>query len=445
MSRDSDSDLAANLRFTRIAASLFTDGQTRMSVPAIFRSRTRPVIRILANAAAVLVTLELLTRFCLPDVKNGLQFDPEFGYRSTASVDKMVHSSESGLNFRYRTNSLGFRGEVWPDENPAHVKRVAVFGHSFTHGVSYPHELTFCGLLEERLNEADRSHKWNVMNCGISGSNTLAQFRAYEKLIKDRKPDVVVCCFAVSTDVKSSSTAFTKSKWPSVEYAVDGELVFHSPENRTGHDLRNNSRFHVWQKKKVQSLVDRIREPLKQQGVLEDERPEGNATREFSGLAMTDRSPSEELNGAWRISEEMLSRFQQSVEQTGAEFVLVSIPMAWQVYPDLYEAERIRSEDPSRYDWDVPRSRLQVLLDELSIESVDLIPAFRSACPSQSIEVESEWLYLHGDGHFNAAGHQLVAEGISRFLLDRSDSEESENRSNHDRLADGGRWRTTKR
>lgn len=416
-----------------------------MSAPSIFRSRKRNLGRRLLNVAAVLLTLELLTRFCVPDVKNGLQFDPEFGYRSTSNVDKLVHSSESGLNFRSQTNSLGFRGNEWTEEKPDRVMRVAVFGHSFTHGVSYPEELTFCGLLEEELNDADRAYEWDVMNCGISGSNTIAQFRAYEKLIKPFEPDVVICCFAVGTDVKSNSASFTKTKWPSAEYSEVGELVFHQPENRTGHDLRNRSRFHVWQKKKVQSLVDRIRDPLKERGIFAGDHPERNESREFPGLAMTDRSPSETLNDAWSITEEMLSRFKSSVEETGAEFVLVSIPIAWQVYPELYEAERLQADEPDRYEWDLPRTQLKSLLEKLAIESVDLVPAFRSACPSQSIEIESEWFYLHGDGHFNAAGHQLVAEGISQYLLDHPAPGDSEHRPVNDRLAAGDREKTTNR
>lgn len=407
-----------------------------MFSPPFFRSRNRNVLRVLSNVIAVLVTLELLTRFCLPDLKNGLQFDPESGYREASRVDKMVHSSESGLNFRFRTNSLGFRGDEWNDEKPASVKRVAVFGHSFTHGLSYPDEKTFCGLLERYLNDADTPFRWDVMNCGFSGCNLIAQFRAYDKLIKERNPDLVICCFAVSNNVTSNSVRFTSPKWPSAEFDAAGELLIHPPAGRTGHDLRNRSRFHVWQKKKVQAAIDRIRDPLRERGILPDDKPSEHIVRKSDALVISENPPHAEVLDAWRVTAEILARFRESVEETGAGFVLVSIPMAWQVYPDLYESERSRADEPDRYDWDSPRTRLRNMLHELSISSLDLVPAFRAACPSQSVAVENEWLYLHGDGHFNAAGHQLVAEELTRFLLHRFESHDS---NQIERLAEGDR------
>jgi hypothetical protein len=389
-----------------------------MLPPRFFRSRRQNVLRVLTNVVTVLVTLELLTRFCLPDLKNGLQFDPEIGYREASHVDKMVHSNESGLNFRYRTNSLGFRGNDWSKEKSADVRRVAVFGHSFTHGMSYPEEQTFCGLLEQRLNDAGTPFEWDVMNCGFSGCNLIAQFRAYGTLIKARNPDLVICCFAVSNNVTSNSVRFRSPKWPSAEFGAMGELVIHPASGRTGHDLRNKSRFHVWQKHKVQAAIDRIRDPLRERGILPDDGPAEHAVRESDAIVMSDTRPGEDVLEAWNVTAGILRRFRDSVEETGAEFVLVSIPMAWQVYPDLYESERSQAGRPDRYEWDDPRRRLHTMLDELSIQSLDLVPSFRKACPSQSIAVEDEWLYLHGDGHFNAAGHQLVAEELSRYLLE---------------------------
>jgi hypothetical protein len=240
----------------------------------------------------------------------------------------------------------------------------------------------------------------------------------------------------VSNNVTSNSARFTSPKWPSAEFDADGELLIHPASGRTGHDLRNKSRFHVWQKSKVQAVIDRIRHPLRERGILPDDKPADNADRESAALVMSRTPPGEDVVEAWNVTAEILARFRDSVKETGAEFVLVSIPMAWQVYPDLYQSMRSQADEPDRYDRDYPRTRLQAMLDDLSIESLDLVPPFRAACPSKSIAVEDEWLYLHGDGHFNAAGHQLVAAEFSRFLLDRS---ESENTDKFKRLAERDR------
>ena len=75
-------------------------------------------------------------------------------------------------------------------------------------------------------------------------------------------------------------------------------------------------------------------------------------------------------------------------------------------------------EDPQRYDRDWPERRIVEMCRRRGIPVVSVTEEARRATPSgrASETAPADWLYFQARGHFNAAGNDLAARVIHRFL-----------------------------
>ncbi|MBL4771541.1 MAG: hypothetical protein JKY61_10460, partial [Planctomycetes bacterium] len=86
-----------------------------------------------------------------------------------------------------RTNSQRFRGPEVSLEKPAGVTRVVCLGDSHTWGDGVDASETWPAQLQERAGEDVQ-----VMNCGVTGYDTLQEALWYERYVEAFDPDVVI-------------------------------------------------------------------------------------------------------------------------------------------------------------------------------------------------------------------------------------------------------------
>ena len=158
--------------------------------------------------------------------------DPSLG-------NELVPGSQRGA---LRVNSRGFRGGEVDDRPAKGVVRVAVVGDSETFGAALAEENTLPGCLAAALN-ASGPARYEVLNLGVPGYNTLQELRVVETRLPPLHPDVVVLYYVLNDaeltprtvlvrggGLRSSylavlGTYALKTRWPADIGALRGEMT----------------------------------------------------------------------------------------------------------------------------------------------------------------------------------------------------------------------------
>jgi hypothetical protein len=140
------------------------------------------------------------------------------------------------------------------------------------------------------------------------------------------------------------------------------------------------------------------------------------------GSSSSDRSKPRtlaEADEAWTITERLLDRMRDVSESQGARFVVMVIPTAVSVVQrggtganetdgDDEDAEEV---EPGFED---PHAQLAALLERSTMTTIDLLPAMRRA--DNRVK---ERLYYRQNAHWTAAGHEVAADELYAFLVER--------------------------
>jgi hypothetical protein len=364
---------------------------------------------------AVLLTLELATRWFRPGNLNQSRFDPDLGYLLKPHLREVITNRESRETYELTTNSLGFRGPEWTIPKPDGVKRIAVLGDSFVESRSYEEHRIFCGRLESLLNAVPNGERWEVMNLGMSGHNTATELALYEKLVTPLEPDYVLVCVTISNDIRDNIPELSRNNVLYCDLSDAGELIPQLPYREEDRELKSRSKFYLWQKAKVQMLIDKVRN-LEAMAEVTDPVAHTRARKLEEAKWLTQVPLDEQYERAWEHTEKLLEQFEKRVSQHGSRLILVSIPNAWQIHPELFERMKQSQSDSDVFEIDQPVERFASISQKLGIPLIDLVSPFRDECDSHcqrdGREATAELLFLNGIGHFTEFAHQLTAREI---------------------------------
>jgi lysophospholipase L1-like esterase len=331
--------------------------------------------------------------------------DPVVGQRLVRNFTGAVYDAEARRVVHVRTDREGFRGPDRPFEKPAGVRRVAILGDSMIAALGVEEDQTLVARLERLLNRPSPSaERWEVLNFGVPGASTGQELALWRTTVKRYQPDVVLCAFFVGNDLADNSRRLSSN--PRVYFELDaaGRLVqVPMSAAKTGLSawLNRHSRLYLWQKEAVR----RARYAwLKQAGQLEA----------GHWIYATQEPP--DVAEAWRLTGTLLAEMANEVRQAGARFGVVLIPTAQQVYPESMRKAVAVAGTSTRFDADYPDQRLARLCQSAGVPLLSMTADFRQAAPSRSLSTADEWLFLHGEGHFNERGNQLAAEAVCRWM-----------------------------
>ena len=135
------------------------------------------------------VTVALLTLWGLDRIIDrwDLGYEPA---RSRANDDRILARPE--FSVRVVTNALGFREARMPGPKPEGTRRVVVLGDSFTAGYGVQATEAYPHLLEVLLGARDPSHRWEVINLGVPGTNPRDYLGTLRAVGLSYQPDVVL-------------------------------------------------------------------------------------------------------------------------------------------------------------------------------------------------------------------------------------------------------------
>lgn len=98
----------------------------------------------------------------------------------------------------YRTNSSGMRGPGTVVVKPEGVWRIAALGDSTMFGWGVKQEETYVSVLQEALNAAGDSKRYEVLNFAIPGYNTAMEAEFYKTRAAAFSPDLILIQFDIN-------------------------------------------------------------------------------------------------------------------------------------------------------------------------------------------------------------------------------------------------------
>ena len=331
-----------------------------------------------------------------------------------------------------RINSDGLRDREHAKTKPANTVRIALLGDSFVEAMHVPMEQTFWRLLGPKLEacKAFDGRQVEIINFGVSGYGTTQELITLRQKVWDYSPDIVVLAFTIFNDVYDNFRPLNGTE--QVPYFVyqDGHLVYDasfrdSPKylsrdsklNRLGrwfHDhLRIVQLVHYVQfvtKLRVTDWRNRRRlatAPQRQSGSAD---PADLGRDNMIYIEPRDENWKE----SWRVTEGLVLQIRDEVKQKGAGFFMMIVPTAVQVYPiPVVRKNFMRAVGLNTLFY--PNNRLKDLAER---EKIDF---FDPAEPMQAYAVEHKVILNGfnediGNGHWNVAGHQAVAELVAQRL-----------------------------
>jgi hypothetical protein len=325
------------------------------------RWRRRLTILALSSlATALLCELGVVAYTRATNTGRGVVYDADLGWRHLPNVTK---SGEFwGRSEPATTNAHGWRDDETSFEKPPGVRRVVCVGDSFTFGVAVDYGERFTEFLEDELEDVE------AINLGANAFGTDQELLVLEREGFRYDPDVVVLTAFLGNDL-ADILYDRKNHWPKPHFTLaTGELELVPPVKTWDVTLRTSSYL-------GEGLFRFVRDRLVSRHIADDAPDEVGAADLFAAL---------------------IARAAAAITAREADFVVVLVysrPKDWAIAAEPPKKERA--------------ARDLVLASGASV--LDTWELFRE--PSLA-GVE---LYAP-DGHWNAAGHELVARTLAKRL-----------------------------
>lgn len=265
-----------------------------------------------------------------------------------------------------RINRQGFRADrEYPYEPPAGVRRFVMVGDSFTFGQGVEVEEAFPSVLEREI------PKTEVINLGVPGYGVDQQLLMLESRGLRYRPEVVVLGLHTPDIFRNTHAAHNGYPKPRFRLGEDGLKLTNVPVPPPGTPL-----------------------PHRRPGLLQ-------RSQLFNRVFV--RLERHGLGEVWGLTEEILERMAEVTAEAEARLIVLLLPPQHAVYGSSLE----RKSQAHTTDL------IAGMLRGHGTEHLDLTPALAA----QAQREPGKPLFYPGDGHFTAAGHQVVAEGLLRHLL----------------------------
>jgi len=308
---------------------------------------------------------------------------PELFPKRTSDVEWTGRPSSQGMyaGVPVSFNRFGLRDQARSMERAPETTRIVVLGDSMTFGMGVVEEETFPRVAETLLNTTRPrgSASVEVLNFGLPGYNTLHQLAQLKELGLAFHPDVVVVAFFYN-DVELStaqSLRLARTADAGAPGVLSGIRRVWAGVGAGVNSLQHQSVLYSWAAARLGAVIRQL--GLKSFGQV------GKISNQYL-----------DTNPDWQRMRLALVEMKGLCEQHKARFVIVTIPamakFTESAYPILPYHEAVSTF-----------CRAQ------SIPCLDLLPAF------WGLDGTKFWISLT-DGHPNARGHRIMAEGLASFL-----------------------------
>ena len=304
--------------------------------------------------------------------------------------DMEIRISHENGGYWLKTNRQGFRSDFdYSTRKTKNIRRIAVFGDSFTAGDGVTNSHRYTEVLRQQLPSVE------VFNFGLTHSGTDQQFLIFREIAQHYQPDVVIISPMVE-NIRRNMRKTLKNK------THDGR-IFDREKPYFEHDggrisLRNVpvslprlsdevSPTPVGRLKKFRQKLSHVKLGLETSAISNGIRGRKQLYPEYAN----DTDPS------WQLLKAILSTWR---EEVSCPVVLAPIP--WYLQYTI----------PSVYDSLAYRSRF-LELKSSGFNVFDCMPSFlKYSAPDRN-----NFVYEH-DKHFTQLGHKVFGDALADFLID---------------------------
>jgi hypothetical protein len=341
-----------------------------------------------------------------------------------------------------RINSDGLHDQEHSLAKPPNTLRIALIGDSYAEAFAVPTELAFWSVMKTKLAECDAAsgRAIEVINFGVSGYGTAQELLTLREKVWKYSPDVVMLAVTTNNDITDNSRALKKveeipyfvyrDKQLELDNSFQSSQTFlwrQSRLNRFGRWLRDHSRV-------VQALTEghhalkimseswRARWSRSEPAAAPATSPDQNyglssSAEELGADNLIYREPQTDVwNGAWRVTENLISEIRDEVQARKAKFFVVTLSNGPQVLPDPNQREALKKRLGAT-DLLYPDNRIRAFCERENISVITLAPDLQQFA-------EQNKVFLHGfdknigNGHWNVTGNRVAGELIAKKICE---------------------------
>ena len=337
---------------------------------------------------------------------------PRYLYRTSDTLGyefipgaKKIYKTDFNFNTKIKINSLGLRDHEYAYEKPAGTLRILILGDSFTAGFQVDLEDTYPKVLDKILsNYVPKNYKYEVINSGVCGYDTVQEFQFLKERGYKFKPDIVVVGFLMSNDVEDNFYGSNMT-------VIDGWLAF--KKNKASNNFLVNLKTFVKRYSRLYNFITNRIKDVSFARVLLTKMKIVSPDLLTYNLDLYSNLPNEKIEKEWESTRLVLREINNFVKNMHSKLLVVAFPCQYQVekgrWELIMEQYKMKKED---YDIDKPQKILIDIADKEGIPVLDLTDSFRIHAS------KGEHLYIESEYHWNKAGHYYAAEEIYNFLKD---------------------------
>jgi lysophospholipase L1-like esterase len=367
---------------------------------------------------------------------------------SGESAFSMLHTSDDVLLYRHRPgahatytqaefsvdvsiNSHGLRDVERAYDKPDGVFRVFILGDSFMAALQVNREDALPAQLEARLNAdpctAESGYRFEVLNGGVSGYNTLDEYLLLREEAIRYSPDLVLYAFVVNDTeglISPERSAFGETFYALADES--GNLVL--DENGEPQLIREPLApeevvlpgspgpveawliAHSYLYGFLYPILQRVR-PL-QRAALNQLRAHDRPVFYEGHYALNPDVPG--YPESWTALEQLVLLMNDTSASTGACFGTFTIPDMTAVYPEVASSYYL-GFDLLADHWQVDKQERALTV----LHTAHAIPLLLLREPLIEAAAKSDdLLYLPFNRHWSAAGHAAAADSVYQWLID---------------------------
>jgi lysophospholipase L1-like esterase len=295
---------------------------------------------------------------------------------------KLTPNWEGYVGFvKTRINEKGFRDRVFAPYPAPNVVRIAALGDSYTMGDAVELEASYPKQLEKLLNG---DQPVEVMNNGLSATNTSNQLYRLRDVLHDYHPDLVVVGYNVNDFEWFAETRFER-------FARSGYDFDIKPDGRAIRRMSGLQRVKLWMYRHsymYRALVA-LRDRQSGQPSLETEVEAKERVRKWVD------------DGGAAKSFAALSEMARLCREQDAGFVVAILPALVDTPPSL--------KNMADYPFGAEHTLMHEQMTKLGLDWIDLLPIFAG---EDAVKLEAHPY----NRHFNQRGNGIIARALKEYL-----------------------------
>jgi len=311
-----------------------------------------------------------------------------------------------------RTNSLGLRGREISLKKPNGTKRILVLGDSYTFGVFCENREVYPAFLETLYKQEGLSNI-EVFNAGYADGWSPDEHYAW--LVNrgiEFKPDFIIYGFFIGNDIVDiNSSAWVELDRHDLPVRIVNPNIYIDKFGRIRSKLKDAKtvgydfvyRIPLFRESHFFILVNRSVQKLYRISTGTDVGNNGWGNTPF-GLILKP-SLSKKHQDKDELFLKLVNGMREVANNNGAKFLLLMIPVNFQVEPEAFLKEVLGSSK-----FKIQRDyfeELEPILEQKNIEYLNLLSLMRS-------HPEGKYYPRNGEVHFNPNGHKFVANELKK-------------------------------